>query len=307
MITGDKNMKKLILFFQIFFLLTIFGVAAVVMDSENNNSKDEEVIIKKEDFESNTLAQTNEQKDVTLTAQETKEIKPEKQTEKKVKTKTTNQKKEVKKNTDIDKVQNLIAKLKDMQKQRVAMEADIVITTTYIDINSKQDVKGKLLIKKPDKFFVHYKEPSEQLLISDGKLLWVYTPELKQVIKQDIKEVNLNTHFYIEFETSIDYFSKNSKNSLKEDDKYYILTMKPLKNKSIDFDEIISKINKKTLFIEKISMKYENTLIEVKFSNISVYKMDEIKNNEKFSDENFVFKKKDDVEEIEATSLIKAQ
>lgn len=300
-------MKKLILFFPIFFILIIFGISAVFMDSENNNSKDEEVIIKKEDVESNTTVQIFQQKDVTTTAQETKEIKPEKTTEKKVKGKITNQKKEVKKNVEMDKVQNLIAKLKDMQKQRFAMEADIVITTTYIDINSKQDVKGTLLIKKPDKFLVHYKEPSQQILISDGESLWIYTPELKQVIKQNIKEANLNTHFYIEFETSIDYFSKNSKNSLKEDDKYYILTMKPLKNKTIDFDEIISTINKQTLLMERISMKYENTLIEVKFLNISVYKIDDIKNNEKFSDKNFIFKKNDDVEEIEATSLIKAQ
>lgn len=300
-------MKKLILFFPIFFILIIFGIAAVIMDSENNNSKDEEVIIKKEDVESNTTVQIFEQKDVTITVQETKEIKPEKTTEKKVKRKKTYQKKEVEKNVEMDKVQNLIAKLKDMQKKRFAMEADIVITTTYIDIDSKQDVKGTLLIKKPDKFLVHYKEPSEQMLISDGESLWIYTPELKQVIKQNIKEANLNTHFYIEFETSIDYFSKNSKNSLKEDDRCYVLTMKPLKNKTIDFDEIISTINKQTLLMERISMKYENTLIEVKFSNISVYKMDDIKNNEKFSDKNFIFKKQDDVEEIEATSLIKAQ
>ncbi len=295
---------------KIFFCLTIcvfftFSCFSALSVDENGNSKDEEITIKSSESES--LGKDVKQEELEKVTRQAKEVKktttPDIKIEKKTKRKTTTQTK----TKDIDGIKELLNKIKEAQKERIVIKADLTITTTYIDVNNKQEVKGDMLIKKPDKFLVHYKEPAEQILLSDGKNLWIYTPELKQVIKQNIKEANLNTHFYIEFETSIDYFSKNSKNILSEIEEQYIIKMIPLKNKSIDFDEIISKINKKTLIPESMSMKFENTLIEVKFSNIETFNEKEILNKDEFKDINFEFKKPEDVEEIEASSLLKAE
>ncbi len=298
--------KKIFFYFMIYLFFTFSCFSALSM-GENGNSKDEEITIKSsEPINVSKDVKQSEPEKVTQKVKEVKkittpEIKKEKKWEKVKYAKIQAQKK------DTDDIQKLLDKIKEAQKERIAIKADLTITTTYIDVNNKQEVKGDMLIKKPDKFLVHYKEPAEQILVSDGKNLWIYTPDLKQVIKQNIKDANLNTHFYIEFETSIDYFSKNSKNILNETEEQHIIKMVPLKNKSIDFDEIISKINKKTLIPESMSMKFENTLIEVKFTNIKIFNEKDISGMDEFTDKNFEFKKPDDVEEIEASSLLKAE
>lgn len=290
------------------FVCVIFAVScfSALTTDNNGNSKDEEIIIKSSEPENiSQEVKTDEAKKITEAVKEEKSLTPAIKKQKK-KEKAVAEKKQTQQKNGDD-IKNLLEKIKEAQKERMAMKADITITTTYIDVNNRQEVKGTMLIKKPDKFLVHYKEPTEQLLISDGKSLWVYTPDLKQVIKQNIKEANLNTHFYIEFETSIDYFSKNSKNTLTETDEQYIIKMKPLKNKAIDFDEIISKINKKTLIPESMSMKLENTVIEVKFFNIKTFGGQEILTLNEFKDNNFEFKAPEGVEEIEASSLLKPE
>ena len=40
---------------------------------------------------------------------------------------------------------------------------------------------GELSIKRPGKFYWHYATPSEQLIIGDGKQVWIYDVELEQI------------------------------------------------------------------------------------------------------------------------------
>lgn len=186
------------------------------------------------------------------------------------------------------------------------MTCDIVIKTSYTGADSPQEVKGSVMIKKKDKFRVHYTEPTEQIMVSNGKTLWVYTPGLKQVIKQAVKDANLNTDFYVEIENSIEYFVNNSKTTMAEDDKTYTLTMSPRDKKTLDFDEISVRIEKAGLIPEYMSMKYEGSLMEVVFSNIVNYSADEAASAENLKDKEFEFKTPAGVDEIEASSLIDA-
>jgi hypothetical protein len=87
---------------------------------------------------------------------------------------------ELKKST----VNEVLVKIRKTQAARKAMKLNIEIETKYTDANTSQIVKGTAFILKPDKFRVRYSEPADQTLISDGKLMWVYTPVLNQVIKQ---------------------------------------------------------------------------------------------------------------------------
>src|SRR5262245_20221542 len=40
---------------------------------------------------------------------------------------------------------------------------------------------GRLAIQRPNRFRWDYLEPSEQVIVADGKRIWLYDPELEQV------------------------------------------------------------------------------------------------------------------------------
>jgi chaperone LolA len=204
------------------------------------------------------------------------------------------------------KIKDLVAQVKNKQSGRKAMTCDIVIKTSYGSSGAPQEVRGTVVIKKKDKFKVHYTQPTEQFLVSNGKKLWVYTPGLKQVIVQASKDAALDTNFYIEIENSIEYFVNNSRTTLVEDDKIYTLTMVPVDKKKLDFDEISVKIQKDGLIPQYMSMKFEGSLMEVLFSNIVNYSPDEAEKSEDLANRNFDFITPAGVEEIEASSLIDA-
>ena len=205
------------------------------------------------------------------------------------------------------KINTLVAQVKDRQSGRKGMLCDIVIKSYAAGAAAgAQEVKGRVGIKKKDKFKVHYTDPTEQFLVSNGKTMWVYTPGLKQVIKQAAKDAALDTNFYIEIENSIEYFVNNSRTTLEETETEYILTMIPKDRKKLDFEEITVKIQKADLVPEYMSMKYEGSVSEVTFLNVKNYTAEEAALVDELSDKNFEFKTPDGVEEIEASALIDA-
>lgn len=52
-------------------------------------------------------------------------------------------------------------------------------------LNQTLNAKGTLYLKKPGKLRWEYTAPTPQEIVSDGKRLWVYTPQLKQVNVSD--------------------------------------------------------------------------------------------------------------------------
>ncbi len=47
-----------------------------------------------------------------------------------------------------------------------------------------QEIKGKIWLQRPHLFRWHAEPPFEQIIVSDGRLLWFYDPDLEQVIVQ---------------------------------------------------------------------------------------------------------------------------
>jgi len=47
--------------------------------------------------------------------------------------------------------------------------------------------KGYLILEKPGRIRADYTEPEKQLIVSNGKRLWIYTPRLNQVIVSDLE------------------------------------------------------------------------------------------------------------------------
>ncbi len=204
------------------------------------------------------------------------------------------------------KIDSLVARVKEKQSARKAMMCDIVIKTSMAG-TAQPEVKGNVAMRKKDRFRVHYTEPTVQYLISDGKTMWVYTPDLKQVIKQSAADASLDTNFYIEIENSIEYFVNNSAVKMTEDEAHYTLKMVPKDRKKLNFEEITVKIEKKELTPYSMSMKYDGTLMEVIFSNIRNFTAEQAAAEPGLSDAEFTFKTPEGVQEIDASELMGAE
>jgi outer membrane lipoprotein carrier protein len=67
----------------------------------------------------------------------------------------------------------------EFQEQRFSPEGAMVSSS-----------QGKCRIHRPRKLYWEYSQPARQLIISDGETLWVYEPELEQVIKSPISTMS---------------------------------------------------------------------------------------------------------------------
>jgi len=47
---------------------------------------------------------------------------------------------------------------------------------------------GALSIARPDRFRWDYRDPYEQVIVADGRKLWLYDPDLQQVTVRDLQE-----------------------------------------------------------------------------------------------------------------------
>ncbi|MEW6040347.1 MAG: outer-membrane lipoprotein carrier protein LolA [Elusimicrobiota bacterium] len=75
--------------------------------------------------------------------------------------------------------------IKNLQKSEKTIE-DIHIELTqkinFVTLKETHTITAELFFKKPGKLHYTIKGPSEQHFISDGKKLWIYTPQNKQVL-----------------------------------------------------------------------------------------------------------------------------
>jgi outer membrane lipoprotein carrier protein len=199
-------------------------------------------------------------------------------------------------------VAELMDRIKKDQADVTAMKTRIKITT-YAEGGEPQIIRGEAIIKKKDKFRVHYTEPSEQMLISNGESVWVYTPALNQAIKQDAASTNVNSRFYTDFSGSLDYYVNNSDTELTEDDGSYTLNLKPINKKALDYDAITAKISKKDLMPFFMSFKVQGTVTEIEFADTVGYKESDIEGNTELSSAGFEFKAPKGVEIIDSAEL----
>ena len=68
-------------------------------------------------------------------------------------------------------------------------EADFTQRSYVKMMNQTQSIKGTVKIKKPGKMKWVYGDPDTQILISDGKNLWLYVPEEEQATKVPVESI----------------------------------------------------------------------------------------------------------------------
>lgn len=205
--------------------------------------------------------------------------------------------------TGNEQVDSLIDRMNETKADKIATKASLTIKTIYAGA-SPQVVKGTAVIKKKDKFNIHYTEPQEQMIISNGKTIWVYTPAMQQVIKQTVESANVDAKLYTDMGNSIAYFARNSKTTMAEDDVNYNLVMVPVKDKGIMYDEITARIDKKTLDPVFMGLKYEGAATEVTFADTVNYTEAQAETVPELLNKNFTFTAPEGVEVIEAEELM---
>lgn len=62
-----------------------------------------------------------------------------------------------------------------------SFEADFVQTLRDSRGQEREQAKGRLYLEKPGRFRWEYREPAEQLIVSDGRNVWLHDVELEQV------------------------------------------------------------------------------------------------------------------------------
>ena len=80
-----------------------------------------------------------------------------------------------------------VADLQKALSNAKALSGDF--TQTVVNRNGKtQTSAGTFAILRPGKFRWNYKKPYEQLIIGDGKQVWLYDPDLQQVTVRDVSQ-----------------------------------------------------------------------------------------------------------------------
>src|SRR5262249_4017595 len=78
----------------------------------------------------------------------------------------------------------VLGKIRDLDASMKSLKADFH-QKLETEAGLKQDQGGKLFYEKPDHLRLESSQPRRQVTVSDKKVLWVYQPDDKQVIKAD--------------------------------------------------------------------------------------------------------------------------
>lgn len=79
-------------------------------------------------------------------------------------------------------LEEVLGKIQDQYETHADFKANFVQESLIKSLNRKQQAEGIVYFKKPGKMNWTYHKPTKQQIISDGKNLWNYRPEDKQVV-----------------------------------------------------------------------------------------------------------------------------
>ncbi|MDL1964342.1 MAG: outer membrane lipoprotein carrier protein LolA [Deltaproteobacteria bacterium] len=130
--------------------------------------------------------------------------------------------------------------------------ACFVQESTLKAMDITDSASGKITVKRPDKMRWEYEKPDKQIIVTDGKNLWVYRPDDNQVIIGKFPSFfgdGKGASFLSDIKLIKQQFNITLENTDSND--YYILKLLPLK-KTSDLSYINLSISKKTFYLEEI-------------------------------------------------------
>lgn len=194
--------------------------------------------------------------------------------------------------------------LAEIEKANAAfktLKADIIYTRTITLLESKEVSQGELSYKKPNKVYLKFYPPRNEINVVDGKYVWIYHPEQKQVEKYEMKQSRQSSQglgfFEFGYGESVSEVKKNyritlldTKNEGKK--RFYLLGLQPKDPKS-QYSDI-------RLWIEEgFWLPGQIELYESQGEIINTIELKDIKLNKSISDKLFVFDVPRGIEVIE--------
>lgn len=172
--------------------------------------------------------------------------------------------------------EDLVSKLQQKYETISTIEADFVQEATSKAMKRSDTSDGKVYFKKPGKMRWEYKQPLQDLIISNGKTVWVYQPDLSQAIEKpfDAGAAGLATDFL----SGIGDLKKNFKVKVADDN---TITLVPR-----DAGENIKKI---TLALDSNGL-VRKTTIDDAYGNETSITFKNMKTNTELKDSLFEFK-----------------
>ena len=133
------------------------------------------------------------------------------------------------------------------------LRASILQANIGLQSQTTTNYSGTIYFQKPDKLRINYTKPAEQQVIYDADYLWIYTPELKQITKQNLNSTSIPIPLFIFAGASNidrDEFRKKHWIKLIKSDTVgtvttYRIGIKP-KSKAAEFQEISFWFNRAT-------------------------------------------------------------
>ncbi len=139
---------------------------------------------------------------------------------------------------DID---SILAGIETANAAFKTMKADITFTRTITLLESTETSRGELSYKKPKRLYLKFYPPKNEVNIVDGKYVWVYHPDEKQVEKYEMSKGKQSSQsmsfFEFGYDESVGEARKNYDITLidtkgEEPKQVYTLNLKPKDPKS---------------------------------------------------------------------------
>ncbi len=162
--------------------------------------------------------------------------------------------------------------------------ADFYIKSKIDRAESKS--RGEIKYRSPDTFIMLYKDPKDQMIFSDGKVLKMYIPELNVLGEQNLE--HYRPGFLISGKTSLYYlrnkfdfsFYKSNKPEIIKEMPYYVLLLNQ-KEVTAGFKTIILYVSTHWIITKVKATTLKGDEIEMRFTDIII--------NKKISDNEFEF------------------
>lgn len=87
-----------------------------------------------------------------------------------------------------DPLETALQKLQQRYDTTKTLKADFTQTVSAATLAGTLDSQGTVVFAKPNRMRWDYVKPEAQLIVGDGTTLWIYQPDLKQVIKAPLGE-----------------------------------------------------------------------------------------------------------------------
>lgn len=183
-------------------------------------------------------------------------------------------------------VEGVLTKMEAADENAKVLKFDFTQRIKFILTGETQIKTGHLIFRKPDNIRIEQNNPAEQVLVSDGKRVWVFTPAYNQLVIDDWKKWLKNNelaYIFFSFAKSFKEFEKQYNFSyVSESEKGILLSLEPI-NK--DRPKMNLLVDETTFMPVQTTVFLENVEIVSGVENLII--------NPKVNDEDFKFRSPD--------------